>query len=79
MSYDPTFDLKQFADQISEIPENTMAERFARLDPRSRDGYLAQIHVCARSDLLSLHRKSVIWGTERRLASIHKALSDAGR
>jgi hypothetical protein len=79
MTYDSTLDLKQFADQMSEMPEATMAERFARLDPRSRENYLAQISVCSRSDLLSLQKRSLIWGTERRLAGIHKALSDAGR
>jgi hypothetical protein len=79
MSYDSTLDLKQFAEQMSEMPEATMAERFARLDPRSRQNYLDQISVCARSDLLTHRKKSVIWGAERRLASIHKALSDAGR
>jgi hypothetical protein len=78
MGYDQ-FDLKRFADEISAIPEVTMAERFARLDAYARDGYLAQVRHVARSDLLSLHKKSVVWGTERRLASIHKALSDAGR
>jgi hypothetical protein len=76
--YDP-FDVKQFAERMSETSENTMAVQFARLDARSRDQYLSQIRNVARSDDLSHKKKATIWGTERRLSNIHKALTDAGR
>jgi len=76
--YDP-YDLKQFADQMSSTPERDIAERFMRLDAQARAGYLAQVGNAARSDLLSHRKKSVIWGTERRLSAIHKAMTDAGR
>jgi hypothetical protein len=78
MTYDP-HDVKRFAEQMSETPESTMAEGFARLPAAARDNYLAQIRNVARSDDLSLQKKSVIWGTERRLSAIHKAMTDAGR
>lgn len=73
------FDLKTFADQMTDMPENTLAERFSRLDANGREQYLAQINNAAKSDLLTHRKRSAIWGAARRLGALHSVLTNAGR
>jgi hypothetical protein len=77
--YDQRQDLNTLAEYLQLTDDNAKALQLIGMGPDQRRDYLTRLSAAARSDLITNHKKAILWNVERKLLQIDAELRNAGR